>query len=539
MHQEFDDFPIDISIIIPIRDRSDTLNKTLHSILEANCPKNIQYEILVIHCNKGENCFIEDCHIRYLDGRDVGASNLRNLGIKEARGNILMFTDDCSLVDRNWIMAYWQLFKNAEIQIAQGRVLLQGESAKIPSWVEKENCYSRSFFDPDGEPAHVETLLACNMAARKRIFELYGGFSPYLGPGTAAELGENIELASRLRAFGLAIFYQPKALVYNARKEDFETKEYWEKKQYESGYAAAIISILVNWEKPRRARQLIEFLKCRLTHIWSTLMRDEPRRLKCDGKTAFCRGALAGIREAMRQRRRFCAKKQTLTVCIITQDSAHCIERILKSVESICDEIILIDGGSRDKTADIAKSFKKVRYYLRPWPGNYIEQKNWAFNKATGDWVLSMDTDELVGKNIREKISQYMKSDKHNSYTFPRYWLVSDSPLLYVAARKLYPDYQQRLFRNIPKHRYTADRSIHHKFPKGLQGRGKKAKDSHIFHFAFLYRDRSERERIVRTRKKMELITDRINRSQYLYEERPHRIMPCKEELEIPPPAGC
>ena len=531
MHQEINQPPIAISIIIPNPEDSDTLNGTLQSILDADCPEGIRYEILVIQADKKNVGFIEDSRIRYLDGKEADVSNMRNLGIKEARGDILLFTDGGSIVDKGWISAYWRLFQNQETQAAQGRVLLRRQSVEIPSWAKKDKLYSLPFFDPEGEPTHVETLLARNMAARKKVFELYGGFCPYLGPGTPAKIGEDAELASRLRAVGILIFYEPRALAHSACEEDIEAAEYWEKRQHESGYAAATTSVLVNREKPRRWRAIMDFLICRLTSLRALLMGDESRRLKNKGETAFCRGFIAGTKDAVRQRRQLSRKKQVLSVCVITQDSAHCIARTLKSVEPICDEIIVVDGGSKDETADIVKSFEKVRYYLRPWNGNYIEQKNWAISKAHGDWVLSIDTDEIVGEHIKQNISRHMKSNRHNSYIFPRYWLCSESPLLYVDAKNLYPDYQQRLFRNIPKFRYTKDRTIHHKFPKGLQGRGKKAKDSHLFHFAFLHRDRSKRENIVKTRKKMEPLTDRINRSQYLFEDRPHRIRRCKEKL--------
>jgi glycosyltransferase involved in cell wall biosynthesis len=485
----------------------------------------------VIQGNKGEDRSIEDCRIRYLKAEDAGASNLRNLGIEEAQGNILLFTDGRSVVDRDWINAFWHLFQNANIQMAQGRVVLQGQPAEIPSWVDRKKCYSLPFFAPGDKPRHVETLCACNMAARKTVFELYGGFSPQLGPGTIAKIGEDTEFAARVRAFGVPIAYEPNAIAHNVCEEDIETAEYWKKKHYESGYASAITNILVNWEKPRRGRTMIEFLKCRSMHMMAILSSDKTLRPKYEGNTAFWHGILAGTRDATGQRKQDRERKPTLSVCVITQDSAHCIARTLKSVEPICDEIIVVDGGSRDETAEIVRSFDKVRYYLRPWNGNYIEQKNWAINKARSDWVLSIDTDEIVGKHIREKISLQMKSDKHNSYIFPRYWLYSESPLLYVDAKNLYPDYQQRLFRNIPKFRYTIDRAVHHKFPAGLQGRGKKVKDSHLFHFAFLYRDKSERQRIIKTRRKLEPITDRINRNQYLFEEHPHRIRRCKEKL--------
>jgi glycosyltransferase involved in cell wall biosynthesis len=225
------------------------------------------------------------------------------------------------------------------------------------------------------------------------------------------------------------------------------------------------------------------------------------------------------------------SKDNNLSVCIITQNSAHCIERAIRSIENCCDEIVVVDGGSGDDTAEIARSFSKVTYFLRHWTGNYVEQKNWAFDKAKGNWIFSLDSDEVVGRNMRRKIKKMMLSKKHSSYMFPRYWLISDSPCLYVHARKLYPDYQQRLFRNVPQYRYTQNRLVHHQFPEGVQGNAKKVKDTHLFHFDFMYHSRAERVQKVKQRAPVEPETAHINRNQYLYEDHPHRIKKCREKM--------
>jgi glycosyltransferase involved in cell wall biosynthesis len=220
-----------------------------------------------------------------------------------------------------------------------------------------------------------------------------------------------------------------------------------------------------------------------------------------------------------------------LSVCIITQDSAHCIGRAIRSVEDCCDEIIVVDGGSSDNTAEISRSFDKVRYYHHPWKGDYVEQKNRSFNLARGDWIFSLDSDEVVGRRLKRRLPGLIRSRRFSSYMFPRYWLVSESPLRRVDSRKLYRDYQQRLFRNTPEFRYTSDRKIHHKFPDHLQGKGRKIRTAHIFHFELIFNDRAARERKVRQRMIVDPLTTRVDRTHYLYEDYPYTIRKCHDRL--------
>jgi glycosyltransferase involved in cell wall biosynthesis len=85
-----------------------------------------------------------------------------------------------------------------------------------------------------------------------------------------------------------------------------------------------------------------------------------------------------------------------LSVVIITHNEEANIERTLASVQALVadgkGEIIVVDSGSTDRTVEIAKSFG-ARVFVEEWKG-YAGQKNSAIDKATGDWILSLDADE-------------------------------------------------------------------------------------------------------------------------------------------------
>src|ERR1700752_2976225 len=85
-----------------------------------------------------------------------------------------------------------------------------------------------------------------------------------------------------------------------------------------------------------------------------------------------------------------------LSVVIITFNEEANIGRPLQSVQPLVadgkGEIIVVDSGSTDRTVETAKSHG-ARVFVEEWKG-FAAQKNSAIDKATGDWILSLDADE-------------------------------------------------------------------------------------------------------------------------------------------------
>jgi glycosyltransferase involved in cell wall biosynthesis len=98
----------------------------------------------------------------------------------------------------------------------------------------------------------------------------------------------------------------------------------------------------------------------------------------------------------------------TLSVCIITLNEEANIGRTLASLKEIADEIILVDSGSTDATVTIAQSFG-AKVFAEPWKG-FARQKNSSLEKATCDWILSLDADEEVSPELAASIKRLMKS---------------------------------------------------------------------------------------------------------------------------------
>lgn len=132
-----------------------------------------------------------------------------------------------------------------------------------------------------------------------------------------------------------------------------------------------------------------------------------------------------------------------LSVIIITKDEAANIRPCLESV-AWADEIVVVDSGSSDGTAEICKSLG-ARVYTHDWPG-FGAQKNRALGYATHDWVFSIDADERVTPELRTSIEAVLRgeSDACAAYRISR---LSSYCGRFMRHSGWYPDPIVRLFR--------------------------------------------------------------------------------------------
>ena len=111
-------------------------------------------------------------------------------------------------------------------------------------------------------------------------------------------------------------------------------------------------------------------------------------------------------------------RNSSISAILITLNEENNIARCLESV-SFCDEIIVVDGGSSDKTIEIAKSFGAKVEVKTQWQG-FGAQKTIALSRASGDWVLSIDADEVVSPELKLKILQAIDQDRINGFFINR-----------------------------------------------------------------------------------------------------------------------
>ncbi|KJJ83354.1 glycosyltransferase, group 2 family protein [Candidatus Omnitrophus magneticus] len=134
-------------------------------------------------------------------------------------------------------------------------------------------------------------------------------------------------------------------------------------------------------------------------------------------------------------------KKTPLTVVVITKNEEENINDCLASAEW-ADEIIVVDDESRDKTIEIAKKYTDKIYSRKM--DNEGRHRNWAYAKASNDWVLSLDADERITEQLAEEVTNLLKgSPVYKAYTIPRRNFIGKYWLKYGGE---YPAAQTRLF---------------------------------------------------------------------------------------------
>jgi len=135
-----------------------------------------------------------------------------------------------------------------------------------------------------------------------------------------------------------------------------------------------------------------------------------------------------------------------LSVVMITFNEEANIGRTLASVQPLVadgkGEIIVVDSGSTDRTVEIAKSFG-AKLFVEEWKG-YAAQKNSAIDKASNNWVLSLDADEEVSSRLVEDITALFKTPSRPSGFFiPRKNMFMGR---WIRHGGFWPDPKLRLF---------------------------------------------------------------------------------------------
>jgi glycosyltransferase involved in cell wall biosynthesis len=130
-----------------------------------------------------------------------------------------------------------------------------------------------------------------------------------------------------------------------------------------------------------------------------------------------------------------------ITATIITLNEERNIARAIESLRC-CDEIVIVDSGSVDRTAELAQNLG-VKVIEAGWLG-YAAQKNWAAEQAAHDWILSLDADEALSEALEAEIWALKKSGpRHDAYTMPRLARYLGKWILHSGW---YPDRKIRLY---------------------------------------------------------------------------------------------
>jgi len=188
---------------------------------------------------------------------------------------------------------------------------------------------------------------------------------------------------------------------------------------------------------------------------------------------------------------------QTLSVCMMVQNSEKTLALALESLAKVYDELIIVDGGSTDSTCEIALSYKAIIIHS-PWQGNHSQQRNRYLQEVKTDWVFVIDSDEFIDQKTLDFLRNLKlngSTAKTDNFWIARKWISPFSKNHYISSDPHYPDWQRRIFRYNKSLTYSGQ--IHENL-HGLTKPGETLLDLCLYHLDLLIKSESERQKKVR-----------------------------------------
>jgi glycosyltransferase involved in cell wall biosynthesis len=134
--------------------------------------------------------------------------------------------------------------------------------------------------------------------------------------------------------------------------------------------------------------------------------------------------------------------KHSISAVVICKNEERNISRCIRSLQSVSDDIIIVDSFSSDRTVKLARKLTSNVVQMN-WNG-YARQKNIGNGYAKHDYILSLDADELLSPELCESINREMLNPKHDAYEFSFLNWFGDRPIRHGGWKN---NHHVRLFR--------------------------------------------------------------------------------------------
>jgi GT2 family glycosyltransferase len=276
-----------LTIIIPTRDRCDSVTELLESLQRLRGLERIGPEIIVGDNGSADRTW--DMLVKQAEQFPVPVKLLRvprggkcavlNEAIRNASGKILAFLDDDVVVDPLWLEGLSKFFETYPgYCVAQGVVRLRSPEAEDPHTRKLLKRYRTiPHLDLGGELMELHHLNGSNFAARREVFNDLGGFDERLGPG-ASGTSEDVELAQRIVRAGIKIGYVGQAVVYHRIDRSRLTEDYFKSTHKRQGRSRLLMS------NPGTARILFDLCRAMLQYGYYCVVPNERDKYRGKGR---------------------------------------------------------------------------------------------------------------------------------------------------------------------------------------------------------------------------------------------------------------
>lgn len=252
---------IQLTVIIPTRNRAKTLSATLESIEKQTLDQSL-FEVIVCNNNSTDNTseiansFVNKFqHFKYIITSEPGLHVGRNKGFREAKGDILVYVDDDIEAIPEWLCTINEVFKDEHIALVGGKNLPKWE-VDPPDWalgLWKPNkdgnriVGSFSLIDLGDQIKEINPyyVFGCNFSVRKSIIKETKGFHPdgmpqeiieYRGDGESA-------ISDYIKQRGYKTIYHPNASIYHVVSRERLTIDYLRKRGFNQGVSSSYTTI--------------------------------------------------------------------------------------------------------------------------------------------------------------------------------------------------------------------------------------------------------------------------------------------------------
>jgi hypothetical protein len=239
------------SVLVSTRNRCEKLRLFLDAMKANGLSGVAPIEVLVIDNSSSDATrqvveqytSLEKPVFRYLLENEPGKSRALNAALREARGEIIAFTDDDCIPSPGWVDNILDEFdSDAELSVLGGRVELYDKEDVHQAVVLSNH---RTLVTNLSDVCTTPIIIGANMAFRKSVLRVIQGFDPLLGPGTACRAAEDIDIVYRSLKMNFKIAYSPKVLVLHNHGRRSEADENQTSSDYALGRGAFYVKNLL------------------------------------------------------------------------------------------------------------------------------------------------------------------------------------------------------------------------------------------------------------------------------------------------------
>lgn len=220
--------PLKATIAICTRNRTDDLKRCLDALMKL--PNDDQEILVVDNCpanNDTQDLVSTYPAVRYVRENRPGLNIARNRALKEARHEIVAFTDDDAVPDRNWLRALVRPYERERVVCVTGMTMPLELETEGQEAFERYNPFNKGFerrvYDSLHNPLSTGQVGAgANMSFRKSVLEKVGEFDEALDAGTITQSGGDHEYFTRILRAGYYIVYEPDALNWHRHRRTMD-----------------------------------------------------------------------------------------------------------------------------------------------------------------------------------------------------------------------------------------------------------------------------------------------------------------------------